>query len=73
MGRGRRAGRLEGGREVGVGREREEKKPVSVNWDRFQARFAVDYSLVRWRWQLDSAALTEHIRLKAPIGSEAAG
>lgn len=71
MGRGWRAGRLEGGREVG--REREEKKPVSVNWDLFQARFAVDYSLVRWRWQLDRAALTEHIRLKAPIGSEAAG
>lgn len=60
-------------RGVGGGEGGGGEKPASVAWDRFQARFAVDYSLVRWRWQLDSAALTEHIRLEAPIGSEAAG
>ena len=33
-------------------------------WDPFQVHFAVDYSLARWHWQFDRAALIEHRDLK---------
>lgn len=56
----------------GRGREREREKLARAAWDRFQVHFAVDYSLVRWYWHLDSAALTEHIHLKAQMWTEAA-
>lgn len=50
---------------------RRERMPVCVAWDHFQAYFAVDYNSVRWHWHLDSAALTEHIHLKAQMSTKA--
>lgn len=50
---------------VVVGKVRWEGMLICIAWDHFQVHFAVDYSLARWRWHLDSAALTEHIHLKA--------
>lgn len=50
---------------VVVGKVRWEGMLICVAWDRVQVHFAVDYSLARWRWHLDSTALTEHIHLKA--------
>lgn len=57
--------RLGGAGSAVVGKVRWEGMLICVAWDRFQVHFAVDYSLARWRWHLDSAALTEHIHLKA--------
>lgn len=48
-----------------------ERMLVCTAWDHFQVYFAVDYSSVRWHWHLDSAALTEHIHLKAQMSTKA--
>lgn len=53
-----------GGRLVIIGKVRREGMLICVVWERFQVHFAVYYSLARWCWHFDSAALTEHIHLK---------
>ncbi len=55
-----------------AGKARWEGMLICIAWDHFQVHFAVDYSLARWRWRFDSAALTERIHLKAQTSTEAA-